>query len=393
MNGSGCPKCAAEKRGKGKRLSRDEFISKANVVHGGKYDYSKSIYATSKDKVIIICPIHGEFEQMPNSHISGSGCRDCGYDMVKHSQAIGLNEFLSRAKKAHGTFYDYSSVKYDNTKTKVEIICPTHGSFKQSPDSHMSGNGCFQCASKKKSDAHRRSLEDTLAQCNEVHGGVYEYKVDGDYVNSRSTFIITCSVHGEFRQQAASHISGQGCPKCGTIRQGKSTVRSQQYFLDKCKSIHGDLYDYSESVYTGVKNKVEISCSVHGAFWQSPASHYKGKGCPTCAKKSLIHYNYGNYDSFKDMNGYFYKVKYTSIEGQPHEEFFKKGITVEFNKRLCSLKKKEYDIDIVCLKEMKLGEAYLLELEHMIKVLREGRQYSPNHDIGGGKHECYVEKP
>jgi len=48
-------------------------------------------------------------------------------------------EFVERAKKQSGNKYDYSYVKYKNSRTKVVIICPQHGQFEQSPAHHLKG--------------------------------------------------------------------------------------------------------------------------------------------------------------------------------------------------------------------------------------------------------------
>ena len=61
-----------------KKLTTEKFITKAKKIHGHKYDYSKSVYGKNqKDKLIIICPIHGEFIQRPDHHLCGSGCFTC----------------------------------------------------------------------------------------------------------------------------------------------------------------------------------------------------------------------------------------------------------------------------------------------------------------------------
>jgi hypothetical protein len=61
----------------GSKLTLEEFVASACLIHGNKYDYSKVVYINSKKKVIIICKIHGEFSQIPNSHLTGSGCPKC----------------------------------------------------------------------------------------------------------------------------------------------------------------------------------------------------------------------------------------------------------------------------------------------------------------------------
>jgi hypothetical protein len=70
--GYGCPIC-----GGSKRLTNEEFIDKARLVHGNKYDYSKVEYLNTSTKVCIVCPEHGEFWQTPNNHLFGAGCPTC----------------------------------------------------------------------------------------------------------------------------------------------------------------------------------------------------------------------------------------------------------------------------------------------------------------------------
>lgn len=49
----------------------------------------------------------------------------------------------------NGDLYDYTKVNYKNNNTKVEIICKEHGSFLQSPKSHLRGDGCPKCSNSK----------------------------------------------------------------------------------------------------------------------------------------------------------------------------------------------------------------------------------------------------
>lgn len=73
----GCPKCSAELRHKLFSKTTEQFITEAKKVHGDKYNYSKSIYYNNKTKLTIICPEHGEFEQLAGSHLAGAGCPAC----------------------------------------------------------------------------------------------------------------------------------------------------------------------------------------------------------------------------------------------------------------------------------------------------------------------------
>ena len=93
-------------------ISQNKFIEKSIIKHGGKYDYSKVNYINSRTKVIIICPIHGEFEQTPNSHLSGSGCKKCQYQKISNDRLKTTQEFIENASKIYNYFYDYSKVDY-----------------------------------------------------------------------------------------------------------------------------------------------------------------------------------------------------------------------------------------------------------------------------------------
>jgi len=142
----GCPKCGHIKKGKSGRLTTKEFIEKAKRIHGNRYDYSLVKYEKQKIKITIICPIHGEFEQVPNDHLNGYGCYDCGNELRIKKLSSNTNDFIKRSKQIHGDKYDYSKVEYKNNSTKVKIICPIHGEFEQTAGHHLRGCGCKICA-------------------------------------------------------------------------------------------------------------------------------------------------------------------------------------------------------------------------------------------------------
>lgn len=150
LNGQQCPFCSYPNI----NLSKEKFVSLAKNVHGDKYDYSKVVYKNTKDKVIIICPIHGEFSQSFEKHVvRGQGCPKC----------VGKNkdtsEFIFQANKIHKNKYDYSKTNYISAITKVTIICPIHGEFLQSPAKHLCGDGCPKCNSSKLENSLREYLD------------------------------------------------------------------------------------------------------------------------------------------------------------------------------------------------------------------------------------------
>jgi len=136
----GCPKCSVTKK-----LTTDDFINKANLLHNNKYDYSNVEYKNMKSKVVIICPTHGVFEQTPESHITQeTGCSKC-----TRKYNYTNNEFKKKVSSLHNHKYDYCKVNYKNNYSKITIICPNHGEFKQTPSNHLQGKGCELCNESK----------------------------------------------------------------------------------------------------------------------------------------------------------------------------------------------------------------------------------------------------
>ena len=254
-------------------MIREEFIEKAKKVHGDKYDYSKVDYKGNKEKVCIICPIHGEFWQVASTHINlKCGCPLCANKGSGKRNELTKEEFLEKSRKAHGDKYDYSKVEYKNNREKVCIICPEHGEFWQIPLKHMKGQGCAKCSHR----SYAYTNDEFIERARKTHGDKYDYsKVE--YKNGRKKVCIICPVHGEFWQLPNDHIRGSGCPKCQ-----KSYKLNTETFIQRAKDVHGDKYDYSKVEYKNNSTKVCIICPVHGEFWQNPNNHLSKNGCPTC---------------------------------------------------------------------------------------------------------------
>ena len=116
-------------------LTAKEFISRAMIIHKNKYEYYSTYYINMRTKICIVCPLHGEFFQLPRNHLLlKQGCPTC------NSRLKSREQFIQDAIKIHGDVYDYSKVEYINALTKVRIICLKHGEFLQTP-MILQGNG------------------------------------------------------------------------------------------------------------------------------------------------------------------------------------------------------------------------------------------------------------
>lgn len=129
-----------------KKLTTEEWINKARIKHGDKYDYSKSVYTGSRDRIIITCPKHGDFTAISGLHISrGDGCPECASLAKSSKLSLSNEEFINRLRDMFGDNYDYSKVKYNGTRGYVTIVCPKHGEFKARVGTLSRGVGCLKC--------------------------------------------------------------------------------------------------------------------------------------------------------------------------------------------------------------------------------------------------------
>jgi len=218
-----------------RRLTNNEFIEKSKLKHGDLFDYSLSEYINDGIKVRIICREHGIFEQRPNSHLQGIGCKKCGNKSGNKNRSN--KNFIQDALIIHGNKYDYTEVNYINNKTKVKIICKEHGVFEQTPNSHLKERGCPSCVTIKSNTA------DFIEKSNMLHNNLYDYSLV-DYVNCKTKVKIICKEHGVFLQNPSSHVRGCGCPICrcskGELKIIKILEENNiryipQYTFDECK--------------------------------------------------------------------------------------------------------------------------------------------------------------
>jgi len=259
----------------GRRLKPNEFIAKAREIHGDKYDYNEIDYVYANDKVTIICPKHGKFQQTSVKHLAGQGCRKCGIEKRATKDRSSKSDFITKAQAIHGNKYNYDKVDYKSNHSKIIISCSLHGDFEQTPGNHThktNPQGCPVCGGKTKWDLNR-FLEETA----KIHNEKYDYsEVVFDGLNKKVK--ILCPVHGEFLQSPAHHIyRQQGCPDCAGTKKG-----TKEKFIEKARKIHGDKYNYDKVIYKTTHTKVIITCPIHGEFEQTPANHTHKNNPQSC---------------------------------------------------------------------------------------------------------------
>jgi Zn finger protein HypA/HybF involved in hydrogenase expression len=145
LSGDACRICSKKFT---KSSSKELFIEEAVKVYGDKDDYTETNIISAKEKIEVRCTKHGYiFKKSIQNYLAGVGCPKCKAENYSKKRAKTTNDFIEKAHKTHGEFlYDYSDTVYVNSRTKLDIICKTHGAFNQYPQNHIAGNGCPKCA-------------------------------------------------------------------------------------------------------------------------------------------------------------------------------------------------------------------------------------------------------
>ena len=291
-----------------RKLTQKQFLTKARKLHGTKYDYRNAVYVKSSVDVEILCPVHGSFLQTAGEHLRGRGCPRCARELRRGTS----EEFVIKATDLHGGRYEYSKVSYVKNSVNVEIICPDHGSFSQSPNSHLNGRGCPHCGLESRADSRRYTKERFIEDARSVHGDRYDY-TEVDYKNADAAVKIFCQKHGSFLQRAIGHLKGNGCPKCSGHNKGT------EQFIKEAEEVHGDRYDYGKVEYKKSKIHVEIICRKHGPFQQQPNKHLSGQGCPECGKEVAATCQLASVQEFieraREVHGERYEYKKVRYKG------------------------------------------------------------------------------
>ncbi len=256
-----------------KKLDLQTVLSRFAAIHGSKYDYSRvQTYVGNKDKLEIICPSHGAFMQSPLLHMKGSGCPVCSGNRLP-----SVESFFDRCNEVHKHKYDYSKAVYTKAHSKILIGCPEHGEFWQKAYYHVQGSGCPTCG------GVRKHTTNTFVECaTSVHGDTYDYS-ETEFKHNKEKVRIVCRVHGPFWQTPNMHLGGQGCTKCGKLRNGAALSFSKEQYIEKANTVHSNKYDYSLLTDVASRTVLDIVCPKHGVFNQVAYYHLAGNGCQKCA--------------------------------------------------------------------------------------------------------------
>jgi very-short-patch-repair endonuclease len=156
LNGRGCRYCSELIIGDRSRYSLEHVKQLLFSKYSNKYQFNFDNYVNLETKIECICSLHGTKKIRVSSLIKGF---ECTYCKGTKPNIIDLTYFINKSVRVHGKYYDYSNSVVVNSTSKVDIICPKHGTFKQSANAHMRGQGCPICKLSKGELKVRKFLE------------------------------------------------------------------------------------------------------------------------------------------------------------------------------------------------------------------------------------------
>lgn len=307
-NGVGCVKCAGLAK-----MTTEDFIEKARLVHGNKYDYSKSEYINYHTDICIICPIHGEFWQSPKVHLQGCGCKDCRDD----SYRLTTEEFIRRARMVWGNRFDFSKTEYKGMEIPIIVGCPIHGFVSVSPHSFLQGHGCKLCKfESQKNLICGHGINDLLKESASKSYNVWQSLME------RTSPTI------KRRKGLESYSDSTVCPEWETYSVFKQWYESN-YFegceIDKDILFKGNKH-YSPATCCLVPHEINMllaRCNKGNGHYPMGVSRYKDK-----FRAQFYHTHIGYYNTVEDAFYAYKQVKEKNIRDKA-KEYYDKGVINE----------------------------------------------------------------
>lgn len=133
------------------------------------------------------------------------------------------------------------------------------------------------------------NTESFVAASTAEHGCKFSYEIS-QYVDCKTPVRIGCNKHGiAFEQIPNEHAKpGIHCPECILDKCEIDRQSEEKEFHDARRKIHGERYQYDETEFISMTDKVSIRCRFHGIFYQTPKAHMDGFGCKPCGSRDKL---------------------------------------------------------------------------------------------------------
>ena len=388
---SGCPVCPRPLTAEVKARKQENFIKKANEVHGYKYDYSLVDYVDCYTEVIIICPKenHGEFTRKTSVHLSPrKGCPLCNMEAKKKAwrTSCGLpnshQELVVILEKKHPLIQVLG--KYSKKEDEILFYCNKCGTaFDYLPDKLVKAEECPSC--KKNAFTHPKKInhEEFMKRFKTKYPDFNGIKVLGTFVKSSLGIRCKCQKPDcsyEWDITPNNLLRGKKCPRCfGRYKTHEEFLEELRYKNPKAKNY------IILSKYEKALKHIRCLCKLCDFTWDiTPDNLLRGKGCPECQKKAGGFHKYEDltFEQRQENSG-----NYVMIFQNMQEFFIKVGYSKEPKIRRNTLEKVSgYDVQILSYIARRRGRAVLRE-ERLHKILKR-QNYNPAEEFAGSD-ECF----
>jgi len=265
------------------RLTSEEFFRRCNDKHHNKYNYDKTIFNTTRDKIVVTCLHHGDFTVLADNHMRTSGCPKCGTLAGAKHTTVSYDEFIERLKDANITNLSFNRDEYVNFRTPIHVTCNKHKSvFIQKPHNICKGHiGCTQCVSEKISSKTRNNTSKFVSMSKALYGDRFKYdKVN--YTTNVAEVELICKDHGSFFRSPKVFLRGYHCSEC---MKNDIFVKNGELFKHK---FNEDWTKYNlKSQYCGTYQPIIVECPDHGEFEVTPEQcRIRAEICEKCRSKN-----------------------------------------------------------------------------------------------------------
>lgn len=261
------------------RLTQEEFVARCNVKHNNQYNYSKTLYTTTRDKIIVTCLHHGDFYVLADNHLRQSGCPKCGTQLGAKSTTLTYTEFVNKVSDTDRLNLLFYEADYINSRTPITVLCKKHNyEFKQKPyDIYTNRTKCKHCLFEKLSNKSRSNNQDFIMKAREIYNDRYLYD-NIVYTCNTEDVKITCKQHGIYSITPKEFLRGYHCKKC--MKQDLLKRNSTMFF----NTFKDKWPNYTiKSEYNGCYAPLLINCNLHGDFYASPEQSRTSQDiCDSC---------------------------------------------------------------------------------------------------------------
>ena len=279
--GKGCRECGLE-RVKIKNAKTDKCYLQECKQKG--LDLPIEPYVNNIKKIRHKCSKGHIYEQTPRDHLRGSGCPYCS----GQAKRVDKEYYLVQCKERG---YDLPIEKYINSKTPINHKCKQGHVYKQTPNAHLSGNGCPKCKGN-----YKRTPRDYYDECKDKG---YDIPIEY-FVDVKTPIKHKCSKGHVYKQRPSVHLQGQGCPKCRRA--------SYNYYYNLWLKDNIDLPTKEQKINSSV-DVVDFICS-KGHKYMQQANQHTFYGCPVCNEshgerliRSYLDKNHIKYEPQKRFKG------------------------------------------------------------------------------------------